>query len=74
MYYFETKVGVFSIVKIDERWHVMFDDESLGSYANERLAADDIAGGHTFSPGHGIDTAKLGIPRDINEWSRHKPD
>jgi hypothetical protein len=51
----------------------MFDDESLGSYAHAHQAADDLAGGHTFSAGPGIDTAKLGIPRDLNEWSRQRP-
>jgi hypothetical protein len=51
----------------------MFNAESLGSYVTPDQAADDVAGGHTFSAGQGIDTAKLGIPRDLNEWSRGVP-
>ena len=73
MYYYETKVGTFSIVEREGRWLVMFKGESLGSYAQAHQAADDLAGGHTFSAGPGIDTAKLGIPRYLNEWARSKP-
>jgi hypothetical protein len=68
-YVFETSVGPFFIVPRDGRWHIMFDDESLGSYVNAIQAADDLAGGHTFSPGRGIDTAALGIPENIGEWT-----
>ena len=73
MYYHRTAVGTFLIVERFERWHVLFEDESLGSYANARQAVDDLAGGHTFSPGKGIDTSKLGIPCDIGEWQRGTP-
>lgn len=70
MYYcFETSVGMFYIVPHEDRWHIMFDDDNLGSYINPIQAADDLAGGHTFSPGRGINTAKLGIPEDIHEWT-----
>lgn len=73
MYSRHTSVGTFLIVERSGRWHVLFKDESLGSYANPRQAADDLAGGHTFSAGHGIDTSKLGIPRDIEEWEKGNP-
>jgi hypothetical protein len=45
----------------------MYDDEGLGSYATPDQAADDLAGGHTFSPSCG-DTAVLGIPESPAEW------
>lgn len=70
MYFYETRVGVFKIQQRAGRWHVILKGDSLGSYATPAQAADDLAGGHTFSPGDGIDTAKLGIPADIAEWSR----
>jgi len=73
MYYYATRVGVFRIVQHLERWHVMFLDENLGSYSTPQQAADDLAGGHTFSAGPGIDSAELKIPRDISEWSRGAP-
>jgi hypothetical protein len=72
-YFYETRVGVFSIVQRRDRWHAMFEGESLGSYATPQQAADDLAGGHTFSPGRDIDTSTLRIPADINEWSRGTP-
>ena len=68
-YFFETSAGTFFITPRNGRWHIIFEDESLGSYINPTQAADDLAGGHTFSPGRGIDTSKLGIPEDIGEWS-----
>lgn len=68
MYYYRTSAGTFQIAERARRWHVIFRDESLGSYAMPQQAADDLAGGHTFSPGPGIDTAKLSIPSDLAEW------
>jgi hypothetical protein len=73
MYYYHTPVGTFLIAERLGRWHVIFDDKSLGSYATSQQAADDLAGGHTFSPGRGIDTAKLDIPHDIGEWNKGTP-
>lgn len=70
MYFFRTKVGVFSIVRRNERWRVMFQDDILGSYISAQHAADDLAGGHTFTPSNGVDTSELGIPDEIEEWER----
>ncbi|WP_291993286.1 hypothetical protein [Candidatus Accumulibacter sp. ACC003] len=70
MYIYRTKVGVFSIVQNNGRWHAMFMDENLGSYISAQHAADDLAGGHTFTPPGGYDTSTLGIPEDIGEWER----
>jgi hypothetical protein len=70
MYSFRTRVGVFAIVERDGRWHIIFDDADLGNYANAAQAADDLAGGHTFSISSAIDTATLGIPADLSEWDR----
>lgn len=73
MYYYRTRVGLFLIVPRGHRWHVMFNDDSLGIYAHPHQAAEDLAGGHTFSAGPGIDTAELGIPYDLSDWSKGKP-
>ena len=73
MYYHSTAAGTFQIVERSGRWHILFKDESLGSYATPRKAVDDLAGGHTFSSGKGIDTSKLGIPDDIGEWQTGEP-
>lgn len=68
MYFFKTKAGVFSIVNKNDRWHIIYQDEDLGSYKTPQMAADDLSGGHTFSPSNGIDPGVLGIPEDISEW------
>lgn len=69
-YAFNTRIGTFYIGEYDGRFHPIFDDESLGSYATAQQAAEDLAGGHTFSVRGGVDTASLGIPEDVSEWER----
>jgi hypothetical protein len=71
LYKFETSVGVFYIGQSEDgRYHPIFDDESLGSYARPGQAAEDLAGGHTFSPRCDADTADLGIPEHHSEWTK----
>ncbi len=70
LFRFETAVGVFYIARSgDGRFHPVFRDESLGSYARDRQAADDLAGGYTFSA-PGVETDQLGLPADLSEWER----
>ncbi|MDP6117048.1 MAG: hypothetical protein QGG53_34730 [Planctomycetota bacterium] len=71
LYSYETTAGTFYIGQSrDGRFHPIFDDESLGSYAHEWQAAEDLAGGHTFSASGVSDTSTLGIPDDLGEWER----
>lgn len=70
LYRWDTSVGPFYIAEHEGRYLVIFNDESLGSYASARMAVDDLAGGHTFSAGPGIDTAALGISADMADWER----
>jgi hypothetical protein len=71
LYSWKTRVGNFYIaLSQDGRFHPVFDDESLGSYATAQQAAEDLAGGHTFSPSNGVDTSMLGIPEDVTDWVR----
>ena len=53
----------------DGRFHPVWKGESLGSYPNAAAAIDDVAGGHTFSPSDGTDTAALGISDDVGDWA-----
>jgi hypothetical protein len=68
LYVWHTRAGPFYIAERERRFHPVFQGESLGSYHSAAAAADDLAGGHTFSIPGGIDTADLGIPSDIAEW------
>jgi hypothetical protein len=45
------------------RYAIVYDEENLGSYHSAEAAADDAAGGHTFSPPNGVDLATLGLPK-----------
>jgi hypothetical protein len=62
LYYWETMTGTFYIAESRGRFHPMYDEESLGSYARPDQAAQDLAGGHTISILAGLNTAMLGSP------------
>jgi hypothetical protein len=68
LYAYHTSAGTFYIAGHNGRFHPVFEDESLGSYATQAQAAEDLAGGHTFSPSSGVDTATLGISDELSEW------
>lgn len=69
LYKWKTKVGTFYIAQSsDGRFHPVFEGQSLGSYSQPWQAAEDLAGGHTFSVSSGIDTSELGIPEHQSEW------
>jgi hypothetical protein len=70
LYVFNTRIGPFYIGEHNGRFHPIYDDKSLGGYANAWQAAEDLAGGHTFPISSGIDTATLGIPGDLGEWEK----
>lgn len=70
LYSYKTRAGTFYIAEHDGRFHAVFAEESLGSYATLQQAAEDLAGGHTFTPSSGVDTSELGIPEDLSEWER----
>jgi len=71
-----THVGTFYIGQSpDGRFHPIFDEDSLGSYAKAWQAIDDLANNATFSALHPstgklLDTSALGIPEDPSEWER----
>ena len=68
IYIFHTRVGPFKIVQNGARFDIMFEGDSLGSYATAEMAAEDLAGGHTFTPSSGIDPFELGISPDLSDW------
>lgn len=70
VFVYNTRIGPFYIAELGGRYHPVYNEESLGSYARPEQAAEDVAGGHTFSLSNGIDTATLGIPEDLGGWQR----
>lgn len=66
---FESSAGTFYIGFDGTRYHPIFKDDSLGSFARPDQAAEDLAGGHTDSPSGVRDTAKLGISPYLSEWT-----
>ena len=50
------------------RYRARYDGEDLGSYPSAQHAADDVAGGHTFTPSDGTDFEAEGVPNDLGEW------
>jgi hypothetical protein len=70
LFVWNTRIGPFYIAELGGRFHPVYDNERLGSYARPEQAAEDVAGGHTFSISSEIDTATLGIPEDLSKWQR----
>jgi hypothetical protein len=66
---FETESGTFSIEQRDNRFHPIYDDESLGSYDSPQAALDDLVGGHTYGLSNGLDSSEVGLPDDLSEWT-----
>jgi len=63
-----TRLGTFYIKPIRDRFAVLYEDETLGSYHSPESALDDLVGGHTFIPSSGIDTSTAGLPSNLSEW------
>ena len=74
LYVYETSAGAFYIAERDGRFHPLFQDESLGSYATAQQAVEDLVGGHTFSLPGDIDPAELGVPEDLEDWVKIAPE
>ena len=72
VYTFQTARGPFQIVQQGDRWHVMYEGESLGGYHSARAAASSVSGGHTSFPSNGIDPGALSIPEDLGDWEASK--
>ena len=68
-YYFKTQAGTFMIVPRHGRWHLIFQDDHLGSYVTVEQAVDALASGNASSLLGRVDTSNLGIPRDLSDWS-----
>jgi len=72
----KTRAGTFYIAQSDDgRFHPVYDDESLGSYASIAHAVDDLVHDATWSVLHQetgalLDTSDLGLPEDPTEWTR----
>jgi hypothetical protein len=63
--------GAVSLIpESDGRYKIMFGDENLGSYHSPEAPADDLSGGHMFSPPKGTDLGALNIPSDLGEWEK----
>lgn len=71
-YFYSTPKGTVQLVPLNGRWLVVYDEENLGSYHSAVAAADDVAGGHTYSPSNGVDLGELAIPYDIGEWTPYR--
>jgi len=67
-YVHKTRVGKFSIeLKQTRRWHVIWNDNDLGSFHSPQLALADLLGGHTHWPSCG-DPSLLGMSDELSGW------
>ena len=63
LYVYRTTIGSFYIVEHEGKFHPMFSGERLGSYETPQEAAENLAGGHTFSIGGVKDISTLDTVR-----------
>jgi len=70
LYVHKTSVGAFYIAEQDGRFHPLFREENLGSYATSQQAVDNLTAGHVLDSLNGLDTATLAIPNRVQEWAR----
>lgn len=71
-YVYNSRFGTFTIMQKNNRWHIVFDGENLGSYATPEQALDDLVGGHTYWPSNGIDPSECGLPDELSAWSKSR--
>lgn len=66
---FVTQWATFAILpQGNGRWQVWCDDDALGSYHRPEAALDDLVGNHCFSNRKGLDTSRIGLPRELSGW------
>lgn len=69
-WYYKTKKGIFYIAPMnDGKFHIIYDDTSLGGYPTPHQAAEEIANGYCFWPSCG-DPEELNIPEELDDWTR----
>lgn len=70
-YKYKTQHGVIKLwPQPNRRYQVVYNEEILGSYHSPEAAANDVSGGHTFSPSNSVDFEELGVPSDLTEWQK----
>ena len=70
-YFFRSTYGTFFIRRQrDGQWHVLFEDHQLGAYVAPEEAVAQLGAGHFFWLASGLDSAAVGLPRDLTQWSR----
>lgn len=69
-YIYKSPVGTFWIQPQDGRWMLGIDDERLGSYAEPRMAADDVATHASGWSDWDIRLADVNEPGDLSEWEK----
>lgn len=71
---YPTNIGIFDVGQSeDKKYHIIFDDESLGAFDSIQEAVDQLINNQTSPIFHQdskekIDTSNLGIPKDYTQW------
>lgn len=72
---YPTNIGIFDIGQSeDKKYHVIFDDTSLGAFTSIQEAVDNLITNKTSTvidpnTNKEVDTSSLGIPQDYTEWN-----
>lgn len=69
LWVYKTKVGPFYIHLTRERFHVIYDFETLDHFSDVYGALDALTSAG-FILSDGLDTANLGISDDLADWEK----
>lgn len=74
-WFYSTAYGTFWILPQGSgRWIVWHQQTNIGSYHTPEAGLADLVGNHCFSAQPHLDTARLGIPRELARWNKLLPD
>jgi hypothetical protein len=68
-YWYPSRIGRFTVREhADGMWHIDWNGEDLGAYANPGQAVAELIGGRARLPSNGVHPSSLGLPSEIGGW------
>ena len=70
MWYYKSRIGTMRIIRKNQKYWLLINDEYCGPYESDHAAADDV---YTFSTGCSdwdMLCGKCSPPADLSDWQR----
>ena len=73
-YVYRTRIGPFYIAKFPSNYHVIFDNQTIGTFDTAAQAAEELSFGQGSNIFEGafrkLDISELRISPDLSKWER----